>query len=125
MPKPRGGLQTLKVSLKDEELPAVQLKTFSAQAYKQDFIDVEGTIFISGVHHANDLGFLVEKGITHVLNCVAHKYANGFEHKFTYLSLRMDDNVDYEIMNDLDVAADFIQESIVANGRTLVHCLKG
>ena len=37
----------------------------------------------------------------------------------------MEDNVDYDVIKDLGIGADFINNSIVSNRRTLIHCYKG
>jgi hypothetical protein len=37
------------------------------------------------------------KGVTHIVNCVSHQVENAFEDKARYLSLKMDDSVDFEV----------------------------
>lgn len=68
------------------------------------FIELDETVLLGGVDLANDQTFLVNKGITHIINCVSSYFPNRCSDSISYLNLNLMDSVDQDLSQSLLLA---------------------
>lgn len=91
-------------------------------------------VYIGRYRAARDRDFMLDKGVTHVINCAASSCESMYPADFTYLNLPLKDEPLSEDMLHLPMtplasfipaSAFFIQDCLDRNGKVMVHCRKG
>ena len=82
-------------------------------------------LFVGGVTVASNLDTLLQNNITHIINCVGQKCENLWPNHFKYLKYEIPDNGTDDIIPYLREAFEFIENAKNANGKVLIHCIKG
>lgn len=85
---------------------------------------INDQIYIGGWSHAENLQFLLGRGITHIL-CSAAEMKPNFPLQFIYNHIPLRDEPYFDIFSYLDQAADFILKAAQSGGKVLVHCAAG
>ena len=67
---------------------------------------------------------LKHAGITHIVNCMAHKLPSAFQDQLTYLPLRLEDSTDSDLEPSIIKALQFLKKVQKQSGKVLIHCRK-
>jgi len=85
---------------------------------------IKDGIYIGSVKDANNINFINEKSITHVL-CVASEVQPAFHNGVVYKHLKLSDHPLFSIFGYLSEASNFIKSGKEDGGNILVHCRAG
>ena len=85
---------------------------------------------IGGYQEAKNVELLAEMGITHVLNCAAHRNSSRNPYPewsgiIGYRQFDANDDVYYDIIQHVPAAKSFIDGARRQGGKVLVHCARG
>lgn len=81
-------------------------------------------LYIGSIGAALNKNFLLENQIGFILT-VADNLNNSFPDLFTYKSIEILDTIDFNILNVLDQAFEFIDTAVNSGNKVLVHCFAG
>jgi len=101
--------------------------------------DGDMSVILEGIYVARHRAcrskdFLLENGITHIINCAAGSCESMFRQDFVYLDIALKDEPKSQscinvpaisLAKFIPAAAFFIQECLDNGGRVVVHCRKG
>ena len=80
-------------------------------ADNKDISQINDNIFIGNISTATNKELLKEKGITHVVNIISHKF-EPFPEEFEYLYIHAYDSVDWILTYSFPVSNLFIRDAI-------------
>ena len=89
-----------------------------------NFHEVVAGVYISDSYGADNISFLKQKLITHVLICCKELWPQ-FPDDFVYKKLEIIDSSQFQIVEFFNEAVDFIQIGLKGDGKVLVHCQMG
>ena len=85
---------------------------------------VTNNLYIGNIYQATNLGWLKERGITHIINCT-QEVNNTFPYYFVYHKLNLMDTLQQPLYSSLESTHKIIENIISDGGIVLVHCYAG
>jgi len=82
-------------------------------------------IFVGSENVARKKDLLLEKGITHVVNCSGTTSPNFYEDLFKYKTLKLNDSPKEDVLQLFRDVAEFITNAVENGGRVFIHCQRG
>ena len=93
-------------------------------ADNKDISQIDDNIFIGNISTATNKEILQEKGITHVIDILSHKF-EPYPDDFKYLFVHAYDTLDWSLTYSLPITNLFIRDVINSGGKVYVHCMAG
>jgi len=93
-------------------------------ADNKDISQIDDNIFIGNISTATNIELLKEKGITHVIDILSHKF-EPYPNEFEYLHIHAYDSVDWDLTYCFPISNQFIRDAIKRGGKIYVHCMCG
>lgn len=93
-------------------------------ADNKDISQISENLFIGNISTAANRNFLQDKGITHIINILSHKF-EPFSKDFEYLFIEAYDTLECDLTFSLPITNLFIRNAIKNGEKVFVHCMDG
>jgi protein-tyrosine phosphatase len=117
-------VSTAVTSIDDDEPRSCDVAIQSSYADNQ-CSKVTEFLYVGSENIARQKDLLLEKGITHIVNCSATTSPNFFEDTFTYMTLKLNDSPKEDVLQLFKEVVAFITLAVANSGRIFIHCQRG
>jgi protein-tyrosine phosphatase len=82
-------------------------------------------LFVGSENVARQKELLLEKGITHIVNCSGATSPNFYEDTFSYMTLKLNDSPKEDVLQLFKQVVAYITKAVESGGRVFIHCQRG
>jgi len=82
-------------------------------------------LFVGSENVARQKDLLLEKGITHIVNCSGTTSPNFYEDTFKYMTLKLNDSPKEDVLQLFKQVVAYITEAVENGGHVFIHCQRG